>query len=62
MFLVPFADTEAFAEKIMLFAHDENLRKKMGSAGHERVHEHFVIEDRIKELETCIFRPVGLSE
>ena len=54
-FLVPFADTEAFAEKITLFAKDENLRKKMGAAGLKRVHNCFVIEDRIQELEKCIF-------
>ena len=54
-FLVPFADTDAFAEKITLFANDENLRKKMGAAGLKRVYKHFVIEDRIQELEKCIF-------
>ena len=54
-FLVPFADTDAFTEKITLFAHDENLRKEMGAAGLNRVHKHFVIEDRIKELDNCIF-------
>ena len=55
LFLVPFADTETFAEKITLFAHDENLRKEMGAAGLNRVHKHFVIEDRIIELDNCIF-------
>lgn len=54
-FLVPFSDIDAFAEKIALFANDERLRKKMGAAGYKRVQQHFIIEDRIKELDRCIF-------
>ena len=54
-FLVPFADTDSFVEKITLFANDKNLRKEMGAAGLNRVHKHFVIKDRIKELDNCIF-------
>lgn len=54
-YLAPFADTEKFAEHIFTLANDPALRRQMGEAGNKRVLKEFVIEDRIFELNQCIF-------
>jgi glycosyltransferase involved in cell wall biosynthesis len=40
-FLVPLGDTNAMADKIRSLAKNEDMRAKMGSAGLQRVYEHF---------------------
>ena len=54
-FLVPFGDTNDFADKTFLLANDTQKRNEMGEAGRLRVREAFNLEDRIQELNSCIF-------
>jgi glycosyltransferase involved in cell wall biosynthesis len=54
-FLVPFGDLDEFTERIKALSSNSELRQKMGEAGKKRVLEHFVIEDRIRELDECLF-------
>jgi glycosyltransferase involved in cell wall biosynthesis len=54
-FLVPFRDLDEFTERIKALSSNSELRQKMGEAGKKRVLEHFVIEDRIRELDECLF-------
>ena len=54
-FLVPFGNTNDFADKILTLAKDPLLLKGMGKAGHQRVLKEFVIEDRVLELGSCVF-------
>ena len=54
-FLAPFADTRKFSEYILTLTKESNARIEMGKAGRQRVLKEFVIEDRILELNQCIF-------
>ncbi len=51
--VVPAKDPEALAEKIMLLAKDERLRKRLGEAGGRMVRQRFSVEgmaDRVEEI------------
>jgi N-acetyl-alpha-D-glucosaminyl L-malate synthase BshA len=50
-FLVPSAEPEKLAEKIIILLKDEELRKKMGEEGEKRVKENFSLEMMIKNYE-----------
>lgn len=49
-FLVPSHDINAFAENILLLAHDNNLRARIGLAGYERVQNQFSVIKYCHEL------------
>lgn len=53
-FLVDFPDVDQFAAKTELLISDTTLRTEMGKAGLERAKAHFVLEDRVTELEQYI--------
>jgi len=50
-FLVAPRDAEGLAERILTLLKDENLRKRMGSAGRRRIEEKFTIERMVSETE-----------
>lgn len=50
-FLVPSAEPEKLAEKIILMLKDEKLRRKMGEEGKKRVKEKFSLERMLKNYE-----------
>ena len=54
-FLVPYADLDKFTERINALASNSELRQKMGVSGKNRVIQNFLIEDRIRELDECLF-------
>jgi len=50
-FLVPSAEPEKLAEKIIFLLKDEKLRRKMGEEGKKRVKEKFSLEGMLKKYE-----------
>ena len=58
-FIIPPKDPEKFAEKILILCQDENLRKRMGNAGRDRVLERFNILDTAKTYEQFYLQILG---
>ncbi|MBN1601246.1 MAG: glycosyltransferase [Chitinispirillaceae bacterium] len=54
-FLTDCQDLEMFADKTITLIKDPLLRKKMGEAAAKSVRERFEINERITELEQCLF-------
>jgi glycosyltransferase involved in cell wall biosynthesis len=50
-FVVPPADPAAMAGKILVLAHNESLRRRLGTAARKRVEERFSIEKNVRETE-----------
>lgn len=57
-FLIPYPDTGAFAEKLLMLIRDEDLRRKMGEAGRKHVTNRFLSAERITEFEQYIMERV----
>lgn len=53
-FLVPIQDAKAVAEKIMLLAEDQVLRKRMGAFGRSLYETHFTVEKFRKNMEQAL--------
>jgi colanic acid/amylovoran biosynthesis glycosyltransferase len=51
-FVVPRRDSDALTEKLALLAHDAKLRRRMGTAGRERVIERFLLERQLQAFAT----------
>lgn len=49
-FLVPLRDPEALADKIELLLHNRELCEKFSAAGFTRLLNHYLLEDKVKEL------------
>jgi glycosyltransferase involved in cell wall biosynthesis len=55
-YLVPPADPDALAEKILILLEDPALRKRMGEAGAERVRMHFNLQQMVEKLEAIYLK------
>lgn len=54
-YLVAYPDIDAFVQKTLLLINDASLRKKLGIDGNKRFRDHFILRDRIDELEAYVF-------
>jgi glycosyltransferase involved in cell wall biosynthesis len=53
-YLAPVGDARALAERILGFAADIGLRKKVGDANRQRIHEHFSISSMLEGMTSII--------
>lgn len=53
-YLVEYPNVDAFANKVAHLIQDNNLRQQMGKAGKERVYSHFILQDKVKEIEAFL--------
>ncbi len=59
--LVPVGDVTAFADRLLAYLADPDLRRAHGAAGRERVLERFTIERMVASYETVYQRVAGLA-
>jgi glycosyltransferase involved in cell wall biosynthesis len=55
-YLVPPADPEALAKKILILLEDSDLRRRMGEAGLERIRRNFELRQMVEKLEAIYFK------
>ncbi len=53
-FLVPFANIDLFANKTARLIQSPALRQQMGTHGQARVHQHFILKDKVAEIEAFL--------
>jgi glycosyltransferase involved in cell wall biosynthesis len=58
-FLIPPADPDALAEKILILLKDQTLRMRMGAAARKRIETHFTLSQMIKKIETIYLELPG---
>jgi glycosyltransferase involved in cell wall biosynthesis len=58
-FLIPPADPDALAEKILILLKDQTLRTRMGAAARRRIETHFTLSQMIKKIEALYLKLLG---
>jgi glycosyltransferase involved in cell wall biosynthesis len=58
-FLIPPADPDALAEKILILLKDQTLRTRMGAAARRRIETHFTLSQMIKKIEALYLELLG---
>jgi glycosyltransferase involved in cell wall biosynthesis len=58
-FLIPPADPDALAEKILILLKDQALRMRMGAAARKRIETHFTLSQMIKKIEALYLELAG---
>lgn len=61
-FLVPFGDTEQFAEKVLLINGDPQIAKRLGNAGRAKVEAMFTVDHMVRQMEAIFHELVDFNE